>query len=297
MHQTGKILIRKWRSPLLILLALASLMTLLIGGRFNSNQAVLASVPTQVQVEEVASQINLAQPFEQLGVEGSILIYDQNADQFYEHNPTRNTTAFFPLSTFKILNALVSLETGVIRDDVTVLTWDGIERELPSWNRDTNLRQGFKDSTIWFYQVLARKVGHERMQNFVNQVEYGNRNIGTAESIDRFWLEGPLQITPRQQIEFLQKLYRNELPFSQRTVDLVKDIMVVERTPDYVLRGKTGLDATITTGWPKLGWFVGYLEQNDNVYFFATHIEMQDEDDFPARIEITRRSLAALGLF
>jgi beta-lactamase class D len=296
MHQIGKKMSKKWRLPLLILLALASLIILLIGGHFNGNQAVLASVPRQVK-EVAIAQVDLEQSFEQLGIEGSIVIYDQNAEQFYEHNPARNTTAFFPLSTFKILNALVSLETGVIRDDVTVLTWDGIERELPSWNRDTNLRQGFKDSAIWFYQVLARKVGHERMQNFVNQVEYGNRNIGTAEAIDRFWLEGPLQITPRQQIEFLQKLYRNEMPFSQRTVDLVKDIMVVERTPEYVLRGKTGLDATITTGWPKLGWFVGYLEQNNNVFFFATHIEMQEEDDFPNRIEITRRSLAALGLF
>ncbi|MBD2000038.1 class D beta-lactamase [Leptolyngbya sp. FACHB-541] len=293
MHQARKIL-SKWRS--LLLLALASLLALLIGGHLNGNQAAFAGV-SGAQVEEVAiAQVDLSQPFEQLGLEGSVLIYDQNANQFYEHNPTRNTTAFFPLSTFKILNALVSLETGVIRDDVTVLTWDGIEREFPSWNRDTNLRQGFKDSTIWFYQVLARKVGHERMQDFVNQVEYGNRNIGTVEAIDRFWLEGPLRITPHQQIEFLQKLYRNELPFSQRTIDLVKDIMVVERTPDYVLRGKTGLD-TITTGWPKLGWFVGYLEQNDNVYFFATNIATQDEDDFPARIEVTRRSLQALGLF
>lgn len=293
MHQTGKILIRKWRS-LLLLVALTSLITLLTVGH-SRNTAAYAEM-SGTPVAQAEAPINLAQPFEQLGIEGSILIYDQNADQFYEHNPTRNTTAFFPLSTFKILNALVSLETGVIPDDVTVLTWDGIERELPIWNRDTNLRQGFKDSTIWFYQVLARKVGHERMQDFINQVEYGNQNIGTAEAIDRFWLEGPLQITPRQQIEFLQKLYRNELPFSQRTVDLVKDMMVVERTPDYVLRGKTGFDV-LDTSWPKLGWFVGYLEQNDNVYFFATSADMQNADDLPTRLEVTRQSLKALGLF
>jgi len=293
MHQIRNILL-KWRSPFFILIALTSLIALLVGGQFNRSavaQTVESGAPGEV---EAIAQVDLSQPFEQLGLEGSILIYDQNADQFYEHNPTRNTTAFFPLSTFKILNALVSLETGVIRDDVAVLTWDGIDREFPTWNRDTNLRQGFKDSVVWFYQVLARKVGHERMQDFVNQVEYGNRDIGTAESIDRFWLDGPLQITSRQQIEFLQKLYQNDLPFSQRTLDLVKDIMVVERTPTYVLRGKTGWDGRVEPG---IGWFVGYLEQNDNVYFFATNVDIQNNADLSARLEVTRRSLEALGLF
>ncbi|NJN57995.1 MAG: class D beta-lactamase [Leptolyngbyaceae cyanobacterium SL_5_9] len=294
MHQIRNSLLKKWRSPFFILIALTSLFALLLVGQLNRG-AVAQTVESGAQGEIGAiAQVDLAQPFEQLGIEGAILIYDQNADQFYEHNPSRNATAFFPLSTFKIFNALVSLETGVMRDDVTVLTWDGVEREFPTWNRDTNLRQGFKDSVVWFYQVLARKVGYERMQDFINQVSYGNRNIGPAEAIDRFWLEGPLQITPRQQIEFLQKLYQNELPFSQRTIDLVKDIMVFERTPTYVLRGKTGWSDIVE---PDLGWFVGYLEQNDNVYFFATNIDIQDDDDPSVRIEVTRRSLRALGLF
>lgn len=147
-------------------------------------------------------------------VDGSIVIYDKNNKRFYEHNPARNTTAFHPTSTFKILNALISLKTGVIHDDVAVLTWDGITRDIPAWNRDTNLRQAFKDSTVWFYQVLARGNGHQRMQKFVAAAGYGNRQIGVPDRIDRFWLEGLLQIMPRQQIEFLQRLEQNNLPFS-----------------------------------------------------------------------------------
>lgn len=232
---------------------------------------------------------NFEQAFQELEVDGSIVIYDKNNQRFYEHNPSRNTTAFFPASTFKILNALISLETGVIQDDVAVLTWDGITREIPAWNRDTNLRQAFKDSTVWFYQVLARKNGHERMQNFVSQAKYGNRQIGTPDRIDRFWLEGPLQITPKQEVEFLQRLERNDLPFSQRAIDLVKDIMVVEKTPAYTLRGKTG--------WvDDVGWFVGYLEQNDNVYFFATNMVMLNVEAAPKRLEVTRRSFQAMEI-
>jgi beta-lactamase class D len=245
-----------------------------------------------------ANKIDFREIFKQLGVEGSIVIYDQSNNKFYEHNPPRNSKAFFPASTFKILNTLVALETGVIRDDITVLTWDGIKRkfagvEVGAWNQDTNLRQAFKDSTIWFYQVIARKAGRERMQNFINQAGYGNRQIGTAEEIDKFWLEGPLQITPKQQIEFLQKLYSRKLPFSSRSFNLLKDIMIVEQTPNYTLRGKTGWVDELN---PNIGWFVGYLEQNNKVYFFATNIDMPSPKLAKSRIEVTRRCLQMLGL-
>ncbi len=241
----------------------------------------------------VAQTPDLGRHFKNLGFEGSILIYDSKNNRTYEHNPQRNATAFRPASTFKVFNSLVALETGVIPDDVAILTWDGINRELAAWNHDTNMRQALKNSTVWFYQVLARRAGHERMQRFINQVGYGNRQIGTTKDIDRFWLEGPLQITPKAQIEFLQKLYRGDLPFSKRTMDLVKDIMVFEQTPDYTLRAKTGW---VRSTSPELGWFVGYLEQNNNVYFFATNINIRKPEDTSARIEITRRSLKDLGL-
>jgi beta-lactamase class D len=225
----------------LILLFLASLVIAPV--RSQSVIPVKDNTQAIAPVKEplIAQAPNLAKAFQELGVDGSIIIYDKNRDRFYEHNPTRNATDFFPASTFKILNALISLETGVIRDDLAVLTWDGVQREIPAWNRDTNLRQAFKDSTVWFYQVLARRNGHEQMQKFVEQANYGNRQIGTPDRIDHFWLDGPLQITPRQEIEFLQRLERNDLPFSKRTTDLIKDIMIMEQTPDYVLRGKTGL--------------------------------------------------------
>jgi beta-lactamase class D len=271
-----------------------SLSLLFLGGLGSQSalMAVASSIERSNQTE-LAQTMNIGKAFQELDIDGSIAIYDKNNDRFYEHNRDRNTTAFFPASTFKILNALISLETGVIRDDVAVLTWDGIQREIPAWNRDTNLRQAFKDSTVWFYQVLARKNGHERMQKFVEQVNYGNRQIGALDQIDHFWLDGPLQITPKQEIEFLQRLERNDLPFSQRAIELVKDIMIIERTPEYTLRGKTGW---VTSTNPKVGWFVGYLEQNSNVYFFATNITMSSPKDAPKRLGLTRRSFKALGL-
>jgi beta-lactamase class D len=282
-------MIMKKLLSLLLLLVVA-----VIGSWFVSEHQGYSQ--TEPQIEQT---VDFKQHFNDLGVNGSIIIYDLDRDIFYQHNPSRNNTAFLPASTYKIPNSLIALETGVIKDDVAVLTWDGIERSLldgspiEEWNQDLNLRLAFKYSAVWFYQVLARKIGHHRMQDFVNKIEYGNQNIGAKEDIDKFWLEGKLRITPKEQIEFLRRLYQNELPFYQKTIDLVKDIMINEQTPNYVLRGKTGWAVSVT---PNIGWYVGYLEQNENVYFFATNLALDSENAPAARLEVTRLCLQELGL-
>jgi beta-lactamase class D len=249
-------------------------------------------------IEAQKQQVGFSKHFKSLGVNGSIIIYDLNQDLFYQHNRDRNDTAFLPGSTYKIPNSLIALETGVIQNDVDVLTWDGITRGLADapideWNQDLNMRLAFKYSAVWFYQVLARKVGHQRMQNFVTKISYGNQNIGGKEDLDKFWLEGELRITPRQQIDFLRRLQQNDLPFARKKIDLVKDIAIAEQTSSYVLRGKTGWVTAVT---PQIGWYVGYLEQNDNVYFFATNIDLVTDKDVAARLEVTKLCLQDLGL-
>lgn len=245
---------------------------------------------------EIAQNINFSRHFQDLGVEGSIIIYDSKNDRTFQHNPARNSTAFPVASTFKILNSLISLETGVIADELAILTWDGIPRMIPEWNRDLNLREAFKLSAVWFYQVLARRVGYDRMKQWITQVKYGNQNIGEKDNIDNFWLEGKLQITPQQQIEFLQRLYRNDLPFSPRSLAIVKDIMVNEKTPDYTIRAKTGWFGFGKEGITNIGWYVGYIEKGANVYYFATNIDIRNKQDPAARLELTRRCFKDLAV-
>lgn len=261
-----------------------------IAATIHSAYAVTGSTPEAVpQIAQQAIQADFAQHFKTLGVEGSILIYDQHQDQTYQYNPERNSAPFLPASTFKILNSLIALETGVIADEIAVFTWDGIERAIPAWNRDLNIRTAFNISAVWFYQILARRIGYERMQQWVSDVAYGNQTIGGPEEIDTFWLEGDLRITPQEQIQFLRRLNNSDLPFSERAIATVKDIMVVEQTPNYIIRAKSGLVSQI-------GWYVGYVEQNNNVYFFATNIDAVEESDYQARAQLTRLSLETLGL-
>ncbi|ASC71929.1 Beta-lactamase OXA-5 [Halomicronema hongdechloris C2206] len=246
--------------------------------------------------QEVPAQVDFAPHFQDLGIEGSIIIYDLNLNQTYQHNSERNSTPYLPGSTFKILNSLISLEAGVIDNDLAILTWDGVERIVPAWNRDLNMRTAFPLSAVWFYQVLARRVGHDRMQQSVAEAGYGNQDIGSAEDIDTFWLTGDLRTTPEEQIDFLRRLYNDDVPFSEDVIALGKDIMIVEQTPDYTIRAKTGWVGFGEPDQEQIGWYVGYVEQADNVYFFATNIDIRDEDDPAARVEVTRRCLETLQL-
>lgn len=256
-----------------------------------SKEQLLASQPV-----EIAQQIDFQPHFQELDVTGSIIIQDLKENRTYQYNPQRNATPFLPASTFKIPNSLISLETGVISDELAILTWDGITREVPEWNRDLNMKEAFQLSAIWFYQVLARRVGYDRMQEKVSQIVYGNSKIGNPEDIDQFWLEGELRITPQAQIQFLRRFYNDDLPFSERSLATVKDIMIVEATPDYTLRVKTGLVGFPPIENTRMGWYVGYLEQNDNVYFFASNIDIDSDDDVNKREELTRLCLKDLQL-
>ena len=158
------------------------------------------------------------------------------------------------------------------------------------------MKEAFKLSAVWFYQVLARRIGYEKMQKWVAEAGYGNQKIGSQNDVDKFWLDGELRITPQEQIQFIRRLYNNDLPFSERSLAIVKDMMIREQTPDYTIRAKTGWLGFEDKVTPKIGWYVGYVERDKDVYFFATNIEIRNQKDPSARLELTRRCFQELGV-
>lgn len=205
----------------------------------------------------------------------------------------RAKAAFHPASTFKVPNTVIALETGVAASlDDPVFKWDGEVRTLGGkpvdlWNRDQTLREAFRNSTIWVYQEIARKVGPERMARLVAAFEYGNRTIG---EIDRFWLSGPLRISALEQLAFLGKLRSGALPVSPRSQALTREAMVVETTEAHVLRGKTG--------WAfdeKIGWFVGWIEAGPRSRLFALNLDVVGPKSLAARVPIVKSAARALG--
>jgi beta-lactamase class D len=213
--------------------------------------------------------------FQQYGVTGSLVIYDMKNDKYLFYHEERTRKRYSPASTFKIFNSLVGLETGIIADTSYMIPWDSVTRgKYPPWHRANSLNSAFKFSVVWYYQELARRVGKEEMQRFISLNKYGNENI--SDSIDEFWLSdngGKLRISQIEQVEFLKRLYRNELMFSARSQELVKGIMLMEQSEEYKLFAKTGMCSHDNLWY---GWYVGWIETKEGVYFFATHLESED---------------------
>ncbi len=229
--------------------------------------------------------------FKEKNIQGCFLLYDLNQNKYLGYNLARTDSAFIPASTFKIFNSLVALETEVIKNENEIIKWDSVDRQNEQWNKDNNLRSAFKYSVVWFYQELARRIGQDRMQKYIDTVGYGNKNINGG--IDFFWLRGDLRISPKQQIDFLLRLYNDGLPFSKRTMDIVKDIMIFEKNDDYVLRAKTGWGMRLIR---QIGWFVGYAVKGNNVFFFANNIDIYKDEDANGRIPITKDILKYLKI-
>jgi|WetSurMetagenome_2_1015567.scaffolds.fasta_scaffold24520_4 beta-lactamase class D len=226
------------------------------------------------------------------GYSGAFVLYDVNNKYYIRHNEAQCNKRLSPCSTFKIPSSLIALETGVATDENFLLKWDGTKQWMESWNRDHTLKTAFANSVVWYYRELARRIGEEKMKYYVQKINYGNMDI--SGGIDKFWLMSSIEISANEQVEFLLKLYKNELPFSERTFNIVKDIMTLEKTDAYVLRGKTGSSGDKENY--SQGWFVGYITHENNAFIFATNIIATEKaNGFKAK-EITYEILKNLKL-
>jgi len=234
-------------------------------------------------------------------IKGAFVVYDMRNDRYVRHNPQRCRERFSPKSTFKIPNSLIGLETGVIRDAEFIIQWNR-EKYPPQenwnqepflhWGKDQTLRSAIKYSVVWYYRELALRVGNRQMKKYVSAFDYGNEDV--SGRVDNFWLNDVLKISADEQVEFLKAFYTGRLPVSKRATEIVKDILVFEKSPRYTLSAKTG-GGPIDEG-VFIGWFVGYLETNGNVYLFAMNIEgssfMEIRDK---RVELTKQILRSIG--
>ena len=153
----------------------------------------------------------LARRFADAGTAGTFVGYKIDDYLVIASDKDRSGEAKLPASTFKIPNSIIALETGVVGDpDKDVFKWDGVTRNIEAWNRDHTLRTAIAASAVPVYQEIARRIGAERMQKYLDLFEYGNRDIGGG--IDQFWLTGNLRIDPVQQVDFVDRLRRGSLP-------------------------------------------------------------------------------------
>ena len=235
----------------------------------------------------------LARRFSDEGTVGTFVGYKVEDYLVIASDTDRSGQAVLPASTFKIPNSLIALETGVVGDpDHDVFKWDGVVRSIDAWNRDHTLRSAIAVSAVPVYQEIARRIGAGPMQEYLDLLEYGNRDIGGG--IDQFWLTGALRIDPVQQIDFIDRLRRGALPVSKRSQQLVRDILPVTKSGESVIRAKTGLVGA-ETGRPSLGWLVGWAEHGDAPTVFALNLDVREPRHIADRMKLTQACLTDIG--
>ncbi len=278
---------RHLRTPLLLALVLSLLLPL----------PALAADSERPDLERLFAERNL---------DGCFVLL--RGAQTIRVNPARAATRYRPASTYKIVNALVALETGVAPDTGFLLRWDGVHRDFPGWDSDLTLEQAFRVSCVWYFVELGRLNGRERLGAAMKALAYGNAD---ASGSDQFWLDGPLRISADEQVRYLDRLARGEVPFSPRTLGLMRQVMLLDQGADqrgdWKLYGKSGM--AVHGGVPgdtrdltPVGWLVGYVERGGESIPFALNLSPRPGDPrtwrdlMPVRMELAWALLTACGV-
>jgi beta-lactamase class D len=244
--------------------------------------------PNNVSVDD-----SLGKYFKENNTIGTFALFNNSTGKFTIYNLDRyKDSSYLPASTFKIVNSLIGLQTGVISSDTMVIKWDGKTRR-PEWDKDLTMYNAFRVSAVPYYQEVARRIGKDVMQKWLDSLSYGTKKI--TGPIDSFWLDNSLKISPDEQLGLVKRLYFNQLPFHRFNQEIVKKAMLFEDKPEYKLSYKTGW-GTKENGNP-LGWIVGYIEENNHPYFFVLNLESADKniDMGTIRMKILKDILANQG--
>lgn len=243
---------------------------------------------------------SLKKYFDDNKVEGCFALMDNASGKFTVHNLSRfRDSSYLPASTFKIVNSLIGLQTGKISSDSMIIEWDGVERRVADWNKDLNMYEAFRVSSVYYYQEVARRIGKDTMQLWLDSLKYGAKTdtekVVIKTAVDSFWLNNSLKITPDQQLGLVKRLYFDQLPFFKTYQEMVKRAMLFESNTNYRLGYKTGWG--FTEKGHAIGWIVGWIEENNHPYFFVLNIESPDKDyDMQTvRIKMLKDILKQLG--
>ncbi len=242
--------------------------------------------------------------FDSAGVRGTFVVRrvgsgaggSARRDDVYD--AARARRPYLPASTFKIPNSLIALELGVVREERErfPMTWPRSDVS-EAWNRAHTLRTALKYSVVPVYQIVARRVGEPRYRSWLARLDYGNRDPGGG--VDHFWLDGALRTTAVDQVDFLERLAELRLPMSERSQRVVREMLVVEANPCYVLRAKTGLvgvaASRVVGPEERVGWYVGWVEADTASRAFALNIDVVRPNDPATRQGLAKALLTRAG--
>jgi bla regulator protein blaR1 len=227
------------------------------------------------------------------GYDGSFVLYDMRANQYHIYNENKSKLRASPDSTYKIYSALFGLESNAITSDNSTIKWNGTQYPYESWNGDQNLSTAIKNSVTWYFQDLDKRTRWAQIQAYLKRIGYGNDNL--SGGITQYWLESSLKISPIEQVQLLKAFYTNQFGFKEKNIQTVKDSIKLEEKDGALLSGKTGTGNVNNKNIN--GWFIGYVENKEDTYFFATNLQNKDNSTGSKAAEITLSILRNKGIF
>jgi beta-lactamase class D len=252
---------------------------------------VLWLVPASALAQAMEVAPELASHLQRHGVAGVVALYDPASGRLRVSDRREAEAGSRPASTFKVAAALIALDAGVVKDadkDVFVYDWEPFI--VPACNADQTLASALPRSCVPVFAKLGRMIGDVRLASGLKSFGFGN---AAASGDYPYWLRGDLRISALQQIAFMDRLRREDLPVSAATMRTVTRIIELQRSGDFVLRGKTGWHINPP---PAVGWLVGWAEKGEAVRVFAVRIEAGKGVDPAARLAVVLSALAAEGL-
>ena len=226
---------------------------------------------TQQEVSEKA--VDLSEAFQD--IDGCAVIYSPGQKEYSFFNEDMCRQEVSPYSTFKIVSALLGLQNGVIADESSTMGYDGTDYGNSEWNGDLTLEEAFQKSCIWYFREVIDSIGDDKIQQELNELQYGNSdisewngsNINPMEKLNGFWLDSSLKISPLEQVKVLEKIFEGQSNYDSGNIEILKRIMLVDENDTQKIYGKTG-----TSGNGK-AWFVGFSESNEERKYFAIYLD------------------------
>ena len=221
--------------------------------------------------KEEAAETDLSSYFG--SYDGSFVLFDTASDKWTVYNKDLAGTRVSPDSTYKIYDALLGLESGIITPEDSLIKWDGKTYPFDSWMADQNLESAMQNSVNWYFQFIDNSLDKHSIDTYIRTIGYGNEDLSAGPA--SYWLESSLKISPYEQVSILRDFYDNTFGFSPENIQAVKDAMLLSSGPGGSLYGKTGTGQV--EGEEIRGWFVGFAEQSGHTVFFASYV--QDDAD------------------
>ncbi len=219
-------------------------------------------------------------PSDFTGKDACFILYNLKTEQLEKvYGKARCQEQMPACSTFKVPLAVMAFDSQIILDEKAPFQWDGKKRGIESWNQNHTASSWMRDSVIWVSQVLTRKLGAKKVQNYLDKFSYGNHDF--SGGVEGAWLTSApfLAETPRtslkisgfEQIEFLKKLWKNQLPASLESMSKARQLTLIETSPNgSILHGKTGSGLVGAAAESRVGWFIGHLESKGAEYLVVT---------------------------